>query len=195
MKNRVNSWLLILLRTFTGGLLLVYGTSVFAQEIGLQQLDTRNDGSRILNISVLEQPRELSSFSFFDEYGNEHTMSNYRGKVVALHFWATWCPPCRKELPSIDYLQKVLDKEEFTFITLSVDREGINVVAEYMASHNINNLPIFLDENMKAARALFINGIPSTILIDREGREIGRILGDRDWSLLEVENLMRRIIR
>jgi thiol-disulfide isomerase/thioredoxin len=195
VKNRVNSWFFILLQTFASAFLMVYGSSSFAQEIGLQQLDTRNDGSRILNISVLEQPRELSSFSFFDEYGNEHTMSNYRGKVVALHFWATWCPPCRKELPSIDYLQKVLDKEEFTFITLSVDREGINVVAEYMASHNINNLPIFLDENMKAARALFINGIPSTILIDREGREIGRILGDRDWSLLEVENLMRRIIR
>ena len=173
----------------------MYGTSVFAQEIGLQQLDTRNDGSRILNISVPEQPRNLSRFSFFDKYGNEQNISMYRGKVVALHFWATWCPPCRKELPSIDYLQKVLDREDFTFIPVSVDREGLDLVAEYMATHDINNLPIFLDDDMKAARALFINGIPSTIIIDRDGREIGRILGHRNWALSEVENLFRQIIR
>jgi thiol-disulfide isomerase/thioredoxin len=161
----------------------------------LQQLDTRADGSRILNMVAHAEPRDLPAVKFIDHAGNQLSLEDFRGKVVALHFWATWCFPCREELPTVDALQEELGGEDITFVPLSVDRDGAKLVSQYYADNNIVNLPVYIDDGMNAARALLINGIPYTILIDREGREFARILGDRDWSTPEVAALMRKLIQ
>jgi thiol-disulfide isomerase/thioredoxin len=161
----------------------------------LQALDTRDDGSRILNMIAHEKSLGLPEFSFVDRDGNRLSLENFRGKVVALHFWATWCVPCREELPTVDALQGVLGGEDFTFVPLSVDRAGAELVGQYYAENNINNLPLYMDEGMDASRALLVNGIPYTILVDREGREIARILGDRNWAAPEVTALIQQIIQ
>lgn len=161
----------------------------------LRELDTRTDGSRILNLVARGQAVDLPAFTFLDRDGNQLSLENFRGKVVALHFWATWCFPCREELPTVDALQGDLGGEDFTFVPLSVDRDGAELVSQYYADNGIENLPVYIDEGMDVARALLVNGIPYTILIDREGREIARVLGDRNWSTPDVKVFMQNIIQ
>lgn len=160
----------------------------------LRALDTRDDGSRILNMIAHERSLALPVFSFVDRDGNRLSLESFRGKVVALHFWATWCVPCREELPTVNVLQGVLGGEGFTFVPLSVDRAGAKLVGQYYAENHINNLPLYMDEDMDVSRALLVNGIPYTILVDRKGREIARILGDRNWATPEVTALIQQII-
>jgi thiol-disulfide isomerase/thioredoxin len=160
----------------------------------LKELDTRADGSRVLNMVVHREARAVPAFKFADVEGNYLSLENFRGKIVALHFWATWCIPCRKELPTVDALQNQLGGADFTFVPLSVDRDGADLVRRYYADHGIQHLPVYIDERMNAAQAMLVNGIPYTILINREGMEIARILGDRNWTAPDSIALMRKII-
>ncbi len=164
-------------------------------EEGLRELDTRADGSRILNLIARSHARELPAFKFVDRAGNQLTLENFRGKIVALHFWATWCFPCREELPTVDALQEQLGGEDFTVVPLSVDRGGAELVGQYYADNGIVNLPVYIDEGMDVARALLVNGIPYTILINREGREVARVLGDRNWATPDVTALLKKVIQ
>ncbi len=161
---------------------------------GLKDLDTRADGSRVLNMVVYDTARTVPALKFADVEGNDISIEEFRGKFVALHFWATWCMPCRAELPTVDALQAVLGGENFTFVPLSVDRNGAKLVQQYYADNGIAHLPLYFDDGMVAARALRVNGIPYTILLNRDGQEIARILGDRDWSTPDATALMRRLI-
>lgn len=161
---------------------------------GLKNLDTRADGSRVLNMVVHDAARTLPAFKFADVAGNHLSTENFRGKFVALHFWATWCMPCREELPTVDALQAALGGEDFTFVPLSVDRNGAKLVQQYYADNGIAHLPLYFDDGMNAANALRVNGIPYTILLNRDGQEIARILGDRDWSTPDATALMQRLI-
>jgi hypothetical protein len=97
-------------------------------------------------------------------------------------------------MPTLDALQELLGGEDFTFVPLSVDRKGVKLVQQYYVDHNLTNAPLYMDERMDAAQALSVNGIPSTILLNRAGQEIARILGDRDWSTPDATALMRRLI-
>jgi thiol-disulfide isomerase/thioredoxin len=160
----------------------------------LKALDTRADGSRVLNMVVHQEPRTVPAIGFVDGAGNRHSLKSFRGKIVALHFWATWCMPCREELPTVDAAQEALSGENFTFVPLSVDRDGAELVTRYYADNGIHHLPVYIDEGMDAARALLVNGIPYTILIDREGREIARVLGDRNWATPDALALLRHLI-
>ena len=173
---------------------------LFASPLGgiaaqsLTDLDTRSDGSRILNMVVHDAARSVPAFKFVDAAGNQLSTGDFRGKFIALHFWATWCMPCRAEMPTLDALQELLGGEDFTFVPLSVDRKGVKLVQQYYVDHNLTNAPLYMDERMDAAQALSVNGIPSTILLNRAGQEIARILGDRDWSTPDATALMRRLI-
>jgi len=160
----------------------------------LTDLDTRADGSRVLNMVVHDAARSVPVFKFVDVAGNHLSVENFRGKFVALHFWATWCMPCRAELPTIDALQEALGGEDFTFVPLSVDRKGAQLVRQYYADNDIAHLPLYIDEGMDAAHALRVNGIPYTILLNRDSQEIARILGERDWSTPDATALMQRLI-
>ena len=160
----------------------------------LKELDTRADGSRVLNMVVHREARAVPAFKFADVEGNYLSLENFRGKTVALHFWATWCIPCRDELPTVDALQNQLGGKNFTFVPLSVDRDGADLVRRYYADHGIEHLPVYVDEGMNAAQAMLVNGIPYTIIINREGLEIARILGDRNWTAPDAIALMRRLI-
>ena len=183
------------------GLLALMAALLFAQPFGamaaesLKQLDTRADGPRILNMVAHAEARSLPAFKFIDRDGTQLSLEDFRGKLVALHFWATWCYPCREELPTVDAMHGELGGADFAVVPLSVDRDGAELVSRYYADNNINNLSVYIDEGMDAARALLVNGIPYTILVNREGEEIARVLGDRDWSTPEVMALMRQLIR
>lgn len=163
-------------------------------EHSLAAWDRKPDGSKILNLILPDAPRPLPSIHFVDAQGRTKTLGDFRGRVTAVHFWATWCGPCRTELPTVDYLQREIGEQNLTVLALSVDRGGASTVKDYYSDIGINDLPIYVDQGMESARTLRVIGLPYTIFVDREGREVARVLGDRDWSDPDVVALVRKIV-
>ena len=172
---------------FQGGALLAADAAL------LRALDRHSDGSPVLNLVVSDGPQEPPPIAFIDEAGAELSLADYRGTPVAVHFWATWCFPCRAEMPTMDALQRALGKD-MIILPLSLDRDGAMLVRAYYDDHDLTTLPVMIDEKMAAGRALRVHGIPATIFINREGAEVARVLGDRDWGDPAVIELVRHII-
>ena len=174
------------------GVAALGSTAIAAEGETLRALDQRTDGSRVLNLVVTDGPMEPPPIAFIDEAGEERSLADYRGTPVAVHFWATWCFPCRAEMPTMDALQRELG-DELVILPLSLDRGGAELVRNYYNDHDLTTLPIFIDEKMAAGRALRVHGIPATVFFDGEGAEVARVLGDRDWSDPDVVTLVRAI--
>ncbi|MBI4290130.1 MAG: TlpA family protein disulfide reductase [Betaproteobacteria bacterium] len=137
------------------------------------------------------QPRVLPAIRFADEKERAMTLQDFRGKFVLLNLWATWCPPCRAEMPTLDRLQAKLGGPDFEVAALSIDRGGPFVVRSFYNEIEIKALRIYIDQSGAAASALGVNGIPATLLIDRAGRELGRKMGPAEWDSPEVVKLIQ----
>lgn len=146
------------------------------------------------NFILHEAPKPTASIAFEDDQGRQRNLAEFRGKVVLLNIWATWCGPCRREMPSLDRLQGLLSGADFDVVALSIDRSGIETVRKFYADVGIRNLPIYLDSSGKAARELATIGVPATLLIDRAGREIGRLIGPAEWDEPDIVQFLKRII-
>ena len=146
------------------------------------------------DIPMHSAPKELPEVVFYDEANRPVKLDKWRGKVVVLNIWATWCPPCVKEMPTLDRLQQRLGGDFFQVVVLSVDEGGIEAVRKFFKQTQVKNLEMYLDPNFKAAGALKAIGLPTTILIDVQGREIGRLVGDADWDTPEMIRFFRKVI-
>jgi thiol-disulfide isomerase/thioredoxin len=132
--------------------------------------------------AVHESPRPLPEIHFENSQGEAMRLADFRGKVVLLNVWATWCPPCREEMPSLDRLQKALGGPGFEVVALSIDAGGAAVVEKFYKEVGIGSLAIYVDPGMRAAGQLRTPGLPTTLLIDAEGRELGRHAGPASWD-------------
>ncbi len=140
------------------------------------------------------QRSAVEPFVLTNMFGNKISLEQMQGKVVLINFWATWCPPCVKEMPTLDRLQQRLGGDFFQVVVLSVDGGGFKVVRPFFEQTRIKNLDMYLDPNFNAANALGAHGMPTTILIDVKGRELGRLVGDAEWDAPEMIRFFRKII-
>ena len=147
-----------------------------------------------LELSVFEQPRDVPEIHFIDREEHSLTLVDFRGKVVLLNIWATWCVPCRKEMPALDRLQAKLGGNDFIVLPLSIDRAGLPVVQKFYEELGLQNLGMYVDSSGAASRALGAPGVPTTLLIDRNGREVARKMGAAEWDGPDMVALMRRQI-
>jgi len=113
---------------------------------------------------------------------------------VLLNVWATWCVPCREEMPALDRLQGRLGGEDFVVIPLSIDREGVAAVKPFYQRLGLEKLGIYVDLSGRGSRGLALPGVPTTLLIDREGREIARKMGAAEWDSPEMLSLVQQTI-
>ena len=149
----------------------------------------------VLGMVIHVEPRIVPDIKLLDKDENELNLSTFYGKkLLALHFWATWCAPCLTELPTMSMLKSKIESDKFTIIPISVDRGSPEKIKSFYTKANIDHLEIFLDQQMVAARSLRINGIPATILIDKDGFEIARVIGDRNWSDPNVIKLIQGLV-
>lgn len=132
--------------------------------------------------TVHPSPRAIADIAFRDRDGKEFRLSDFKGKVALLNVWATWCPPCRREMPTLDKLQSMLGGKEFEVIALSIDRGGVHVVEAFFMETGVKHLRLFIDQSMAAMRQISVVGLPTTLLIDREGREVWRYAGAAEWD-------------
>lgn len=112
----------------------------------------------------------------------ERTVADYKGQALVVNLWATWCAPCVTEMPALDRLAGELAGGGIAVLPLSADREGAPVIREFYAKNDIANLPVMMDPMSRFGRALEIRGLPTTILFDRDGREVGRVVGIAEWD-------------
>jgi thiol-disulfide isomerase/thioredoxin len=140
---------------------------------------------------VHESPRPLPEIQFENGESEAMSLADFHGKVVLLNIWATWCAPCRREMPTLERLQAELGGADFEVVALSLDRKGLPVVKEFYKELGLQTLAMYVDESGAAQRALNVLGLPTTLLLDRDGNEIGRLLGPAEWDSPEMVGFLR----
>jgi thiol-disulfide isomerase/thioredoxin len=141
--------------------------------------------------AIHPQPKALKEFKFVSGDLKAASLADFGGKVVLLNIWATWCGPCRVEMPTLDQLQAMLGGPDFEVVALSIDQGGVTVVKDFYEELGLKALRIFVDPSMTAPVALNALGVPTTVLISREGREIGRYTGPAEWDSPKVVTFIR----
>jgi thiol-disulfide isomerase/thioredoxin len=148
-------------------------------------LNDADEGSKLGGIENFIPAREVvaaPSIKFLDANHAKLDLEAFRGKVVVLNLWATWCTPCIKEMPMLDRLQQQVENLGVVVIALSLDSGGPEVVKAFYEEHGIEHLKIYVDPSSRALGAFKVIGLPTTILIDRDGNDRGRVVGPAEWD-------------
>ena len=170
---------------FVGIVVLILGGGLLAA--------TRFLGSELFPVTVGSKAPDFHATTI-DGVTQTKTLANYKGDIVLLNVWATWCVPCRTEMPALDRLQASLGGPEFAVVPISIDRGGAAKVAGFYSDIGIQNLAIYVDASGNALRDIGAVGLPTTLILDRAGREIGRIVGPAEWDDPAIVELLRRVV-
>jgi thiol-disulfide isomerase/thioredoxin len=140
------------------------------------------------------EPVAAGVAAFTDADGAEHHLSEWQGKIVLLNFWATWCAPCRKEMPMLDALQAEFGGEDFEVVTIATGRNSVQGIRRFFEEVGVTNLPVLLDPKQDLAREMAVFGLPITVILDREGREIARLRGEADWQSESAKSILSALL-
>lgn len=132
--------------------------------------------------------------AFLKGDGSETSLRDYRGKAIVLNFWATWCAPCVKEMPQLDRLSALVRGNGVEVLAVSEDRKGLVLAPRFYRKNNLNDLDVLVDRKSALSRALKIRGLPSTVLITPDGREIGRVTGIAEWDSPDIVDYVRNCL-
>jgi len=154
----------------------------------------RPPAGAFLQFEAAQPPRPATSAGFVDGEGRSRNLAEFRGEAVVLNLWATWCAPCVREMPQLDRLKKTLAGDGIRVLALSEDRGGAPVVEKFYAVNGIRNLEVLIDLGGVVLRDLGVRGLPTTVLIDADGREVARALGAAEWDSDAVVAFLRRCL-
>ncbi|MCV3272166.1 TlpA family protein disulfide reductase [Roseobacter sinensis] len=145
---------------------------------------------------VFHEVPEATSTAAFElaDGAGQQTLEAYHGKYILLNFWATWCAPCRKEMPQLSELQAEFGGDSFEVVTLATGRNSPEGIKKFFAEIGVDNLPRHQDPKQALASQMGIFGLPITVLIDPEGREIARLRGDANWSSDSAKAVIAAVI-
>ena len=146
-------------------------TNSFAKEV---------DG--IKNLLIIENPKKLDDLTFLDDKNNQLNLSDFKGKLVLLNFWATWCAPCKEEMPSLDLLQEMENLDNLKIFPINVGQDNLDKSLNFFEDLKIKNLKPYFDSPVTLAKKFQLRGIPTSIIINKNGEEFGRIVGSIDFT-------------
>jgi thiol-disulfide isomerase/thioredoxin len=141
---------------------------------------------QVQNFEVFPQPVETTDVTVLTKDGGKTTLNQFRGKYIVLNFWATWCGPCIRELPSLERLDAALPDDRAQVVLVSQDRAGFKQTERFLKKLDVNFPDNFVDERLKFSRALGIVSLPTTLLIGPDGKEVGRLVGHAEWDSPEA---------
>ena len=137
--------------------------------------------------------KKLPNITLADLKGGKLELRSFRGKVIFLNFWATWCGPCKEEMPSMEQLYRQFEDRGFVFVAISVDYEGAKPVREFMEKHRYT-FPVLIDQKDETLDLFDVKGIPTTFIIDKQGMMLGKAIGPRNWKSSDVLMLLNQLI-
>lgn len=150
-------------------------------------------GNELASLKIHKTAIKVPNIEFIDQSGKKITNANLIGKVSVINLWATWCPPCVKELPSIDRLAKIVSQEDIKIYAVSQDRAGNKIVPPYFQKLKLKNLTIYLDNQGSLMAAFKTPVLPTTVIIDKNGNEIARLVGEISWDSPEVIKYLKKV--
>ncbi len=141
-----------------------------------------NDVSEIKNVVIHKDPKVYDNVIFLDKKDKTINISEFNGNLILLNFWATWCEPCKEEMPSLDRLQINEDLSNLKIFVINISKESLKKIDSFFKELNIKNLEPFFDAPNTLAKTFSLRGVPTTILIDKNGKEFARIIGSIDFD-------------
>ena len=146
-----------------------------------------------IKISPIKGDKRAPDFSLKDLNSRKVGLKQFREKIIFLNFWATWCGPCKEEMPSLEVLYQQFKEKNFILLAISVDYEGLKPVQEFINKHHYT-FPVLLDPKCETLDLFEVKGIPTTFLIDKKGIMVGKAVGPRDWKSPEVISLINLML-
>ena len=140
------------------------------------------EASEIKNLIIYEEPKKYDNLSFLDDKNNELKLNSFKGNIILLNFWATWCAPCKEEMPSLDLLQENNELNNLKIFPINVGKDNMEKASSFFNNLKIRNLNLYFDNPQTLAKKLSLRGIPTTILFNKKGDEFARIVGSIDFS-------------
>jgi thiol-disulfide isomerase/thioredoxin len=174
---------------------LLTGANV-APHIAQADMSTFSDmrSGDMLKLNFHADAKAVSEQPYIKDDGSTGALADHQGKIVLLNFWATWCAPCRKEMPMLSDLQTELGGETFEVVTLATGRNAPPAMKRFFDDINVDNLPLHRDPKQKIARDMAVLGLPITVILNTDGLEIARLRGDADWSSDNAKEILRALI-
>ncbi len=136
----------------------------------------------IKNIVIHKELKTYNNITFLDTDKKTIKLIDYEGSLILLNFWATWCAPCKEEMPSLDALKKIPSLDNIEIFPINIGKDNLKKTKEFFKDLNIRNLNIYFDNQTTLAKDLNLRGVPTTILFNKEGKEFARILGSIDFE-------------
>ncbi len=149
---------------------------------------------KMVNFVPAREPLEMKPVSFRDGEGNEMSLADFEGKVALVNLWATWCAPCKEEMPALDDLQGKLGGEDFAVVAISLDRGDIALPREFFGEIGVEHLDLYHDQTGRTGPTLAAHGLPTTVLIGPDGRSLGRLVGPAEWASPDAVALIEAAI-
>jgi len=136
----------------------------------------------IKNLIIHDQKKKIEKVEFFNSKNKIVSLNDYKSNLVIVNFWATWCAPCKEEMPHLNKLKSKSDFQEIEIVPINIADEELTKTKEFFEELNLNNLEIFYGSSLELAKEFKLRGIPTTIIIDKEGYEFARIIGFIDFE-------------
>ena len=136
----------------------------------------------IKNLLIFENPKKLDDLTFLDDKNNQLNLSDFKGKLILLNFWATWCAPCKEEMPSLDLLQIRENLNNLKIFPINVGQDDLDKSLNFFEDLKIKNLKPYFDSPITLAKKFQLRGIPTSIIINKRGEEFARIVGSIDFT-------------
>ncbi|MDP4033224.1 MAG: TlpA disulfide reductase family protein [Pseudorhodobacter sp.] len=170
---------------------LVFGANPAAADIALADALREDDMKKLMFHAEARPLPEIGLLGLDDA---PHTLAEYQGKWVVLNFWATWCPPCRKEMPGLARLQDEMGSEKFQVVTVATGRNPLPAIHKFRKEAEVENLVALRDPKSELARNMAVMGLPVTVILDPEGREVGRMMGEAEWDSANARAVLAALI-
>ncbi len=157
-------------------IILIFCFSIFSS------IAQTNEDVPLNNMAINETPKSISSIIFEDFLGNKISLEDYRGKLVIINFWATWCTPCKKEMPSLDRLYQSNDFKNLKVFAVNMEQQNKKKTKKFFENLKIRKLEIFFDYDLDFLKEFKLRGVPTTVLVNKEGKEFARIIGEVNFE-------------